>query len=171
MSLTLELENVLLGGNLSGPSDSGDSKIYFLVSGDEVIYVGQTLDLNRRAYQHSRPDLTEGKVKSFDNISFIECSSFYANNVEAFYIAKFTPIFNKIMPKNDIYRKLSTLKVEIGTFAFDYVVSNIDMSQVVDLSVENDAVSTSKCNKYVTTDFANRIIKVISESLMKELNK
>jgi len=61
--------------------------IYFLKQKDEVVYVGQSINIHRRIEQH--------KDKKFDNYSYIQCSKDMLNCTEEAYILRFNPIYNK----------------------------------------------------------------------------
>lgn len=61
------------------------SGIYFLVRGDEVVYVGQSLDMLHRIARHRR----EGR--SFDRYACMECEPERLDALEALYIAAFAP--------------------------------------------------------------------------------
>lgn len=65
-----------------------DSFVYFLVNGDEVVYVGQT------KHGISRP-LSHVGCKEFDHIFIIECAVADLDFVEGNYIAKYQPKYNK----------------------------------------------------------------------------
>ena len=64
-----------------------DSLIYFLLNGDEVVYVGQTNSGLRRPFQHFDKDFTE--------IKFFHCPSEALDYWEDCYIQKYDPIYNK----------------------------------------------------------------------------
>lgn len=63
--------------------------IYFLIRNDEVIYVGQSIDILNRVSKHRR----EGKV--FDSYSFIECAKENLNLLESTYITALIPELNQ----------------------------------------------------------------------------
>lgn len=68
--------------------------VYFLVSGDEVIYVGQSRDIASRVETHQRD-------KDFDAVAYIECDPAELNAVESDYIAQFSPRLNKGGPTKE----------------------------------------------------------------------
>lgn len=61
--------------------------IYLLKNKNEVVYVGQSVNIHRRVEQH--------KDKDFDNYDFIECEKALLNCTEEFYILKHNPKYNK----------------------------------------------------------------------------
>lgn len=61
--------------------------IYFLKKEDEIVYVGQSINIHRRVEQH--------KDKDFDDYSFIECEKSLLDCTEEFYILKCNPKYNK----------------------------------------------------------------------------
>lgn len=68
--------------------------IYFLVKNHEVVYVGQTWSIYARIAVHM-------KSKVFDKVAMFDVHPSEMNNVEAAYILKFNPIYNKVLPKSD----------------------------------------------------------------------
>lgn len=69
--------------------------VYFLINDDEIVYVGQAVDLARRISQHWGGD------KVFNKFALVECSIAELSNVEAEYIVKFAPRYNVTLPPND----------------------------------------------------------------------
>jgi hypothetical protein len=61
--------------------------IYFLLRGNEIIYIGQTKNIETRLLGH--------KDKSFDSHRFIPCPIEKLNKYESRWIIKFNPIYNK----------------------------------------------------------------------------
>lgn len=82
--------------------------IYFLFGdGDELLYVGQTVDL----YTRSKTHLTENggiPAKKFKSLKFFSIPKKEANNAEAYCIVKFRPKYNKNIPYNDTYISLNS---------------------------------------------------------------
>lgn len=68
------------------PSTSG---IYFLISNDTIVYVGQSVNVLNRIRQHLAD-------KFFDKINIIQCPEKELIKLESFYIKKFNPILNKV---------------------------------------------------------------------------
>lgn len=59
--------------------------IYFLIKQDEIVYVGQSIDIFRRIGRHK----AEGK--EFDSFSFIQCEKEKLDYYESIYIGAFVP--------------------------------------------------------------------------------
>jgi len=76
------------------------SGIYFLVKDFEIIYVGQSVNVSRRIIEHL-------KSKNFDSFFAIDCKSTGLNDFEAHYIAKFSPVLNKVMPPSTLLVRLN----------------------------------------------------------------
>ncbi len=62
--------------------------IYFLIRADEVVYVGQSVDMLHRIARHKR----EGK--RFDRYACIECPKEDMDRLECLYISAFVPYDN-----------------------------------------------------------------------------
>lgn len=62
--------------------------VYFLIKGDEVIYVGQSVVMLHRIARHWR----EGR--EFDGYACIQCKPEEMDRLEALYIAAFAPYLN-----------------------------------------------------------------------------
>lgn len=61
--------------------------IYFLIKGEEIVYVGQSTNIFYRVGQH------EG-VKDFDTFTYLECDKEHLDLLEARYITKIKPKYN-----------------------------------------------------------------------------
>lgn len=66
------------------------SGIYFLHLKDEVVYVGQAVNMRSRLAQH----IAEG-AKYFDAVAFKPCPTKKLNQWERYYIEQFCPKYNK----------------------------------------------------------------------------
>lgn len=92
--------------------------VYFLINNDEIVYVGQSVNIWSRLSQHK-------KDKEFSHFHWIPVQNSYLEIVENDYIIKFNPIYNKAfsrklaglistnhltqklrMPRRDVDRKL-----------------------------------------------------------------
>ena len=62
--------------------------VYFLVSNDRVVYVGQSVNIPARVAQHK----TSGKT--FDRVAFVECEKEWLNVLESLYIHVLRPSLN-----------------------------------------------------------------------------
>lgn len=81
--------------------------IYFLIKDNEIVYVGQSVDVLPRISFHRAK---ESKV--FSHYSFIECNKEHLSMLEAHYIYLFIPLYNLMMPNNPYYKSLTQLKKE-----------------------------------------------------------
>lgn len=82
--------------------------IYFLISGSEIVYVGQTLSLPNRLLRHK-------KDKEFDSYYAYECEKEDMNELECHFIIKFKPRYNKLLPmESNEYLTLNMLKNRFG---------------------------------------------------------
>ncbi len=61
--------------------------VYFLISGDKVVYVGQAINVYARISQHQH-------AKSFDRYAYISCSRELLNRIESLYIHVLRPPLN-----------------------------------------------------------------------------
>lgn len=70
---------------VASPIDTSDyCGVYFLVKGDRVVYVGQSIHIQMRVREHS-------KDKDFDSFSFIRCEKKKLNVLESLYIHALRP--------------------------------------------------------------------------------
>lgn len=83
-NLPVHLEDVLA----SAAPASSFTGIYFLIFQQDVVYVGQSIDVLGRISRHKR----EGK--EFDSYSYILCQPEKLNELESAYIASFMPWLN-----------------------------------------------------------------------------
>ena len=75
------------GKDIKSFPNVSDSLIYFLLDGEDVVYVGQTHHGLRRPFQHFDKDFTE--------IKFFHCPPEELDYWEDCYIQKYQPIYNK----------------------------------------------------------------------------
>jgi excinuclease UvrABC nuclease subunit len=85
--------------------DNGITGIYFLFNLDEVVYIGQSKNINSRIAQH----ISENE-KEFDCFSFITCNKNQLNKLEEKYIFHHSPLYNKTLTKQHQVKKLRRLK-------------------------------------------------------------
>lgn len=62
--------------------------VYFLKQDNEIIYVGQSIDIERRIKEHRATD------KVFDDYSVMECKEELLDTTEEAFILQHNPIFN-----------------------------------------------------------------------------
>ncbi len=63
--------------------------IYFLISGDNIVYIGKSKNGINRIKKH-----IQQKVKIFDSYWFFEINKGEMDKIEKFYIKKFMPVYN-----------------------------------------------------------------------------
>lgn len=63
--------------------------IYFLFKGNDIIYIGQSVDVFSRIGQHRRAHV------DFEYFSFVWCDKMDLNSTELNYILYYNPILNK----------------------------------------------------------------------------
>lgn len=73
----------------SHPRDRVVPGIYFLIDGNEVVYVGQSMNLPMRIHQHRLKD-----EKKFDRFTVYPCDKALLDRLEGHYIARFSPRYN-----------------------------------------------------------------------------
>lgn len=73
---------------LSRPRFRMSSGVYFLIRDDQVVYVGQAVDVHARVSTHGR------NWKQFDSYTYIPCEHDRLDEVERHYIRLFQPELN-----------------------------------------------------------------------------
>lgn len=71
------------------------SGIYFLLSGKEVVYVGQSIRLCSRLAGHLAEMDSTYKAKEFDRVAWIECQRDELDLLEAAYVLYYRPRYNR----------------------------------------------------------------------------
>lgn len=72
------------------------SGIYFLIRRSQIIYVGQSIDVDARVWQHHQ----ERKI-TFTSWNWTPCPVNDLPELEAYWILGLQPEFNKALPRND----------------------------------------------------------------------
>lgn len=86
-----------------------NSGIYFLFQDNELVYVGQAACLDIRLLTH----ISEG-IKQFNRFAWIPCEKENLEYLEAQYILKFLPKYNKNLPHILGYLLPATIKTHLG---------------------------------------------------------
>jgi len=81
----------------SVPEKDGKTRIYLLMIDGDVMYVGQSVNMRARIYDHDH----SGKV--FDRVVCAECEHEEANTLEAINIVRLNPPLNGNLPPNSVY--------------------------------------------------------------------
>ena len=92
--------------------------IYFLIKDSKIVYVGQSCYGINRLINHKVQ-----KEKSFDSYTYIPIGNdVNLSDVEAYYIAKFKPVYNLALPPNTIYRRRKKLIRTISAYVTPGVI-------------------------------------------------
>ena len=86
--------------------------VYFLFQDDEIVYVGQSVDIHARISVHMSDE-----NKEFDSFSFIEFSDDNLDIHEGDYIMEYRPFLNSTMPKGARWKSQAQLKSVLKTGA------------------------------------------------------
>jgi hypothetical protein len=81
--------------------------VYFLLQGEEVIYVGQSTDIPSRVLSHRR-------TKDFDRYATMPVPRDWLSEVEAEYILHYQPELNRSLPKNRWYQSAADASKTLG---------------------------------------------------------
>lgn len=73
--------------------------VYFLIKSNEVVYVGQSVDVYGRLSKH------KADGKDFDSFAFIQCEKKMMNDLESIYISALVPYLNSALGATR-YRKI-----------------------------------------------------------------
>ena len=100
--------------------------IYFLLDNEKVVYVGQTLSISSRIYDHHKSS------KKFNRFAWVRCKPELLNDWEGYYIGTFLPKYNGGIPPNSHFmafkRLKRTVKQKTGTIIkneFDLITKGI----------------------------------------------
>ena len=99
-----------------------ESLIYFLIDGEEVVYVGQSSIGLQRPYSHSD--------KIFNRIAILRCDSKELDELESKYIRKYSPKYNKQ-----------------GICGYDYTIINARTK--IKQFIRNQRFSNAQIRKYI----------------------
>ena len=66
----------------------GVAGIYFLTLDEELVYIGQTINVYKRLADHRRD-------KEFDNAYFLPITKTFLNSIETYFLNKYKPEYNK----------------------------------------------------------------------------
>lgn len=102
----IEIGEILAGKILVNQPTTG---IYFLIRGESIVYVGQSLDVYHRISLHAKES-----QKAFDSYFVLPCLPSELNVLEPHYIFKFCPLYNLVLPQNHAYKSLSGLAHDLG---------------------------------------------------------
>jgi hypothetical protein len=98
--------------------------VYFLIDKQSIVYVGSSKFGFSRICTHYRN-------KVFNAYNTYYCDEHELENLEAYYITKFTPKYNKSIPKNDIFISQCMAKSHYGMFAKTFKEMTIEQTPSV----------------------------------------
>ena len=100
--------------------------IYFLFDGSNLVYIGQSENIFKRVPIHL-------ETKKFDNWNYIEFVEDDLNILEAEFILKYQPKYNKSIPKNNRWLSQSLIKKihNIGKVETNRMVLNNEVECIV----------------------------------------
>ncbi len=84
--------------------------IYFLIKDEEIVYVGKTVDLMMRISSHL-------KTKDFDSFNYMVCDKCDLNKLETYYVLKYSPVYNKIIPNTSKFISQQLAKIKFKVYA------------------------------------------------------
>jgi len=92
----------------SVPASALTPGVYFLLLGEEVVYVGQSEDTGSRLFTHHKSS------KRFDRYSVLPVAPEFLDEVEAEYILHYLPKLNKSVPVNDWHKPSDQARRDFG---------------------------------------------------------
>ena len=113
IDIILNEKKIIKGNNCYIPC------IYFLISNNEIVYVGQTINFYGRLTAHIK-----NKNKIFDSYFIEKHSKSKLDDYETEYILKFRPIYNKKLPENSYYKSLPIIMrlYDIDNITVDFII-------------------------------------------------
>jgi len=89
--------------------------VYFLIDGDEIVYVGQSTNIHSRIAQHND--------KKFDKFTFVECEQSALNMVESIFIHTYRPKLNLVRVAGYVAAPVSWEELKNTALAYHAAVS------------------------------------------------
>ncbi len=65
--------------------------VYFLLAGDEIVYIGQSRNIEARVASHKS---VLKYIAPFDTVLYVECERKELNKLESQYMQKYSPTLN-----------------------------------------------------------------------------
>tara|TARA_R110000787_G_scaffold148686_3_gene262574 strand:+ start:63 stop:629 length:567 start_codon:yes stop_codon:yes gene_type:complete len=123
--------------------------IYKLMDGKEVVYVGQSINmecLEGRVLAHS----CGGESKKFDSYSFYRVVGSNLNETEAKEIITHEPKYNKRLPKNKTYITVKQLSVGLVDVFEEFIISQCATATITgDLGVKKHYLEESRSEEFI----------------------
>ena len=100
--------------------------IYFLFDGSNLVYIGQSENIFKRVPIHL-------ETKQFDSWNYIEFAEDDLNILEAEFILKYQPKYNKSIPKNNRWISQSLIKKihNIGKIETNKMIRNNEVEYII----------------------------------------
>lgn len=135
--------------------------IYFLTNNDDVVYIGQSINVSFRVKTH----LKENK-KEFCDVYIIECCKEKLNELENHFIVKYNPKYNKILNNSDVNCNyfIERFNILIGYSPFTKKMIN----KIIEIS--NFEKKMYNKNYYISKEDANVLIDYIIKKYFEILN-
>lgn len=106
--------------------------IYFLLDNGDVVYVGQS----KNRYSYERP-FNHTKDKKFTDVRIIFCEANNIDELEGYYINKYSPIYNRKM--NQVYlTSFRKIRINLKIRLINYPKSGIRIEQLHNIARENN---------------------------------
>lgn len=106
----------------------GKSGIYFLMSRGKIVYIGQT-----KHNLYGRLDCHRFN-KEFDSVLFQEQRANNLNDVEAYYIWTYAPLYNNKLPLNKRFKNVRLLRKNIDKY--NKLLASISSDQKKEISIK-----------------------------------
>ena len=88
--------------------------VYFLLDGEEIVYVGKSINYHQRLKAHS-------KNKKFDSYYLLKCKNEKEMDILEFdFIVKFEPKYNSVLPASEYYFSVNKIKEKLNIGAWDF---------------------------------------------------
>ncbi len=136
--------------------DDGDHCIYSLIdSNEDVVYIGQTANLESRLYSH----LANGKDFSF--FKYEVCDKSEATIKESEAIIKHNPKLNTSLPKNPKYKTSDQARKMIEECLNQVICREVDKHlNLIDVIFHRPQVKSMKYTYLKTTDIEDTIERI-----------
>lgn len=95
-NISLDVSNFSIISNSIDIENINFCGIYFLINKNKVVYVGQTKNGLFRVFEHI-------KTKYFEKFSIFSCDEYLLDYYENYFIMKYKPKLNKVIPKYGYY--------------------------------------------------------------------
>lgn len=117
--------------------DTNTVGVYFLIDGDEIVFIGNTTQGLKQAYYHK-------KIKVFDRIYFQSCEHYKLDALLSEYLIKFNPKYNNTIYLN--YISIPKIKALLSASGIQ-VDKRIIKQTILNLNID---VYTYNCQVYIS---------------------